>query len=285
MNLHPIFKAVVLPLLLLVGSAAWAGDKDDSGDTVDTITGGKNQTVKQEKTDLENGKTDDQVGVKSEEAMLPGEHRKRPIKVLQQKDFMKLGRYEASPHIGFVTNDPFINRYLLGASLAYHITEIFAVEANVDWSPDFGEGDWKFITVVLVNENKVSPDISKIYTDGTLSFQFSPIYGKIAVNGKSIIHFDIFGTFGTGVVFTHDDLKALQVPDNDPQANSTMNQWHPTTNIGGGIRVIFSKSFAARLEGRSMTYIETIQGTTLEMKNNFMLLGSASIFFPQMKKG
>lgn len=54
-------------------------------------------------------------------------------------------------------------------------------------------------------------------------------------------------------------------------------------NFGGGVRVIFSESFAVRFEGRGLSYIEVIEGTTLEMKNNFMLLASASFFFPGMK--
>lgn len=288
----------VLPMLALVSGPILAGGSlwipsvahagDDEGnpdDDVGKITGGKKeQSVKDEKKDLEEGKTDDKVGVKSESTLLPDEKKHRLIKTLQKKDFLKIGRYEASPHIGFVTNDPFINRYLLGASFAYHLTEIFALEANFDYSPDFKEGDWKFLTNVLVNENKVSPDISKIYFDGSFNFQFSPIYGKIAVSGKNIIKFDIFGSFGTGVVYTVDDLKALQTDENDAQAAASEKQYHPTTDFGGGFRVIFSKSFAARLEGRSMIYIETINSTTLEMKNNFMLLGSASIFFPNMKQ-
>ena len=54
-------------------------------------------------------------------------------------------------------------------------------------------------------------------------------------------------------------------------------------NYGGGARVIFSKSVAARIEGRGLSYIETLEGTTLEMKNNFAVLGGVSLFFPGMK--
>jgi outer membrane beta-barrel protein len=215
---------------------------------------------------------------------LPGEEArvKRTIKTLEHKTFLKLGRYEAAPHIGFVTKDPFINRYLIGASFSYHITEIFALEAEGSFSPDFGEADRKAITQQLIHENRVSPDISKIMWNGSFNFQYSPIYGKVAVSGKNIVNFDIFGVFGTGVVNTKDDLDALQCEE-DPACLASAVQIHPTTNFGGGVRVIFNENIAARLEGRSMIYIETIQSTTLEMKNNFMLLGSVSFFFPNME--
>jgi len=206
---------------------------------------------------------------------------KRIIKTLQRKNFMKIGRWELAPHVGFVTNDPFINRYLGGVSGAYHITEIFAVELAGSFSPDFGEADWKPITDQIINENQVTPDISKIQYFGTVQFQYSPIYGKVALMGRNIIMFDIFGAFGTGVVNTRDDLEALQKED-DPRAQATSVQMHPTLNYGGGARVVFSPGFALRLEGRGLSYIEVLESTTLEMKNNMILMLSASFFVPGM---
>jgi hypothetical protein len=60
-------------------------------------------------------------------------------------------------------------------------------------------------------------------------------------------------------------------------------QSHPTTNFGGGLRIIFGESIAARVEARSMVYIETVNATTLEMKNNLILQAAASFFFPNLK--
>ena len=37
------------------------------------------------------------------------------------------------------------------------------------------------------------------------------------------------------------------------------------------------------VEGRSVVYIETIESTVLEMKQNFILQGGMSFFFPKMK--
>jgi len=218
------------------------------------------------------------------EVKLPDEEKKkRVIQTFQRKSFMKIGRYEASPYVGFVTNDPFIHRYLGGAGFAYHVTEIFAVEVNGAFSPDLGnEIDYKAITKQIITENQVTPDISKIqfYVNGDV--QFSPIYGKLAVGEKQIIGFDLFGLFGTGAVYTVDDLEALQ-KTGAPVAQATEPQFHPTITFGGGARVILSDSFAFRIEGRGLSYIEVIESTTLEMKNNFTLLASASFFFPGMK--
>lgn len=260
-------------------------DDEDVDDALDDILNESDEeSAEEERRAVRTGDIDDRVGVSSEE-LLPEETRarnKRLIKVLQKKTFMKIGRYEASPHVGFVTNDPFINRYLVGASFSYHLTEILGLELWGSFSPDFGKGDWKTITHQLVSENKVTPDISKMIWFMNASMQFSPMYGKVAVLGRRIIMFDIFGVFGTGIVHTADDLEALQA-ENDPLAVATQSQNHITTDIGGGFRVTVSPTVAFRLEGRSMIYIETIRSTTLEMKNNFFLSGSVSIFFPGME--
>lgn len=275
---HTAATALALSALSVTPALA-QDDDDDLGDILGTgsdDSGSGGESTRDEREAVERGETDERSTVESDE-----DRQKRVIKTLQKKTFMKIGRYEAAPHIGFVSNDPFINRYIIGAGFAAHLTEVFAIEAMGSFSPDFGEGDWKPITHQLIEENQVSPDISKIMYFGNVNFQFSPIYGKVAIPGGKIIAFDIFGAFGTGVVNTKDDLTALQC-ETDPACIATAVQFHPTTNFGGGVRVVLNENIAVRIEGRSLVYIETIASTTLEMKNNFLLLGGVSFFFPGM---
>lgn len=279
---NAIFAAFLTSLIPFV---ALAQDSEDDA-LSDILNETSNATAAQERTAVEQGNTNSIIGADDKAIKLPEEDRSRVIKTLQKKTFLKIGRSELSPHIGYVTNDPFINRYLAGVGYAYHMTEIFAVEFIGSYSPDFGDADWKPITAQLVNENKVSPDISKLTYYGNVNFQFSPIYGKIAVGNRTIMNFDVFGTFGTGIAHTLDDAEAMQANAGDPSDQdffASQSQHHATTNFGGGLRFIFSNNLAIRLEGRSMQYIETIASTTLEMKQNFLLLASASIFLPGMK--
>lgn len=270
----PLAPLSALFLLAAAAPAFAQGESDLPDDILGDDTAPPEPSIRQERDALKNEEV--------ELALPEEEQRKRVIQTFQRKDFLKIGRYEASPHLGFVTNDPFINRYLVGASFAYHVTEIFGVEVSGTFSPTFGELDYKPITKQIINENQVTPDISRIqfYVNG--NFQFSPIYGKVALGAGRIIVFDLFGIFGTGVVNTNDDLEALQKTE-DPAAIATQVQFHPTLNFGGGIRVIFSETFALRVEGRGLSYIEVLESTTLEMKNNFTLLSSLSFFFPGMK--
>jgi outer membrane beta-barrel protein len=239
---------------LLGSSTAWAQGESDLPDDIfgETTT---TPTVAQEREQVLSDAA-------QEEIKLPeAQKSKRVIQTLQRKNFMKIGRYEGGAGVGFVTNDPFINRYLLAPHFAYHVTEIFAVEVAGAWSPDFGTGDWKPITEQIIVNNVVTPDISKIEFYANGNFQFSPIYGKVAV-GDRIVNFDIFGVFGTGIVNTRDDLEALGNADEEIAIVSA-SQFHPTLNYGGGVRVILSESFAVRAEGRGLSYIEVIESTTL----------------------
>lgn len=271
-------RSLATVLLVVVGSSP-ALAQDPELDDILRPEEEEEESISEERQDVLEGDLDDRVGTRP--GVLPEEQyterRPRPIKTLQPKTFLKIGRYEIAPFVGFVTNDPFMNRYMFGADATYHATEVFGVQLAGGGSLN----SQKPITEQLVGENQVSPDISNIGWFGTATLQFSPIYGKVAV-GPGVINFDVYGLFGFGIVQTSDDLEALQ-GENNPVAQATASQIHPTSNFGGGFRVIFSPNVAARLEGRSMIYIETVNSTTLEMKNNFMVLGALSFFLPGMQ--
>ncbi len=263
----------------LVGDAV----ADEADDILDEILGedSSDRSAREEREALESG---DEERAQEDETPLvwvPAPRRK-VIKTLQRKSFMKIGRFEAEPHVGFVTNDPFIRRWLFGANVAYHPTEVFGIEVNFTFSPDLGDLDKKAITTQIVDNNQVTPDISKIGWYASLNLQFSPIYGKLAVLDRQVINVDVFGAFGAGVVSTTDDLEVLQKVG-DPVAEATRQQIHPALNFGGGLRIIFPPTIAVRFEARGLSYIEVLESTTLELKNNVTLLLGLSLFFPGMK--
>ena len=142
---HSIFTSLMAAGLAL-GSPAYAQDEGDVDDVLDDILGGPDETQPQSIAEERQSLLEEP---KTETLATPGPSKKRVIQTLQRKNFMKIGRYEASPHLGFVTNDPFINRYLLGAAFAYHVTEIFAVEASGTFSPDLKEADYKPVTTQI----------------------------------------------------------------------------------------------------------------------------------------
>jgi len=246
-------------------------------DDEDVLGGGEGDSVKSEQDAVRNGTAEPK---KTAEVVT----RRNPIQTIQKKNFLKVGRFEVGPTIGSVVNDPFLKRFIIGGVFDYHFTEVFGVEVQVAYAPIFGTGgendpDWKQLSKQLRQMNSVAPDISKLTLNASASFMFSPIYGKAAIF-RTILIFDIFGNFGGGIVKTSDDLVALGADESDTEAVATQFEYHPTTIIGGGIRVAFNKTVAMRIEGKSMSYIEVINSSTLEMKNNFIFQGGATFFFP-----
>ena len=58
---------------------------------------------------------------------------------------------------------------------------------------------------------------------------------------------------------------------------------HPPIAPAPRLFSLAHQGLAVRLEGKSMSYIETVNSTTLEMKNNFIVQANVSFFFPGMK--
>jgi outer membrane beta-barrel protein len=274
----------------MMGLSSTAFAQDD----LDDILGESSDTsAKEERKDLE-------TDADSTALLLEDETTKQIIKTLQRKTFLKLKRWELSPHTAAVINDPFLKRRIIGTGVAYNLTEIFAIEAMLDYGLDLGDSDLSTLTKQIKDDNNVAPDISRVLAFGDVSFVYSPIYGKAAVLGRKIVNFDVYGKFGMGIAQTKDDGTVsgiLDGSDNICPDISTLNsnseqalfcqtqiQWHPTSSFGGGFRIIFNDSFAVRLEGRALTYIETVNSTMLEMKNLFLLQGSASFFLPSIKQ-
>lgn len=221
---------------------------------------------------------------KKQEIILPHElKKKRLIKVIQRKNFLKSGRGEITPFLGFVTNDPFVQRYIGGINAGFHFTEVFSLEGAFAYAPALakdeedllGSKDVKSDYFLLINKYSADVDISRITLYGNLDVAISPLYGKINFMGNKIINFDLFIVAGGGWTNTRDTIPKGEVVDEKYQ-------WHYTSNFGFGVRAAFNRWMAIRFDGRSYIYIEAVQSGTvnLEMKNNFIAQLGCSFFIP-----
>lgn len=264
----------------LTAAPAYAQDESIDDDLADILGTGDTPTegtVAEERRAVEDAAP---VAVARTETVDLPPARKKLIKTLQRKYFLKLGRGEIMPFVGLVTNDPFLRRVLFGASLGYHVTEVLALELNGSYSPTFGpegRGDFKGVTAQITEENAVAPEISRLTAHATFNLSYSPFYGKVATRGRGAIVFDLYGLFGTGIAYTVDDL-AITNSEGEAVAEATRNQIHPAISFGGGLRVAFTKGVALRFEARSLSYIGTYESTSLELKNNLALMLGASFF-------
>lgn len=216
---------------------------------------------------------------------IASQSKRSPIKTLAPKRFFKQKRWEVGPQVGFVTNDPYLRRILFGATVGYHITELLAVEVRGSYVPDFGEGDWKGLAREVYDSANTRPAISKLLWTGLVNVQFAPLYGKIALKGRRILRFDFYGLVGFGAVGTHDVKELLDTSSaaKEAKVENTLNQAHFAATVGGGLRLMVSKTVAIRLEGTSLLHIETISADQLNLKNNILFQGGVTFFVPGMR--
>jgi hypothetical protein len=170
--------------------------------------------------------------------------------------------------VGTVTNDPFVNRHAVTVGGQYRPQAHVAFGVDVRYFPDLGDSDWKGLAKQLVEENHVSPDISKMMYSGTVNlglFPLSTTKERFAVESRVGV------LVSAGVVKTEDDLSALDTDSGDDRAEATQHQVHPC----GGVALVGDFWWGInglRLRREQIIYIEVVNSTTLEMKNNSLLI-------------
>jgi outer membrane beta-barrel protein len=142
------------------------------------------------------------------------------VKAVQRKGFLKKGRFELAPVFAATVNDAFYEKFGYGARVAYNLHDAFALAVR-------GTRYMKYRTD-NVREGKlafqsqlVAADIEQqLMLDGV----WSPIYGKSAFLGGSIVHFDLYLLAGFGAVWSS-------------TSGAPLNQGaHWATDLGGGVR-------------------------------------------------
>lgn len=159
---------------------------------------------------------------------------KDELEVVQNRRFAKSGRLEFSLLYGFYQTREFQDSTSFGASLAYNINELWAVEAsylkiNNDRS-DFLDS--------LSTQFNVAPNFNSEESQATFMVTFTPIYAKFALLGKHISHFEPYISLGGGFTETLSN--------------------HFTIAAAFGNRFFITKNFVLRLEWKRTWYTDEV---------------------------
>ena len=286
-GLHSIALGLVAAaLVFLPAHAAQAAGDLDGEDVIASVQPEDIQLSardEEDEEDEEEARTSRRSSADENRASRGATGRKRIIKVVQRRHFMKLHRLETTfPSIGLVTNDPFLRRILFAGKFEFHLTEISSIGAYLCFSPNMGDSDLKQLTSKLQEQKEVVPDISRIIFVGVVDLGFSPIFGKVELGTTRIINYDLYLAAGAGVLYTQDDEELIT--GGRPEY---FKQVHPVTSLAFGFRIAFNEWFGVRLEARLLTHIEQVHrddGMNLEMKNNFAVQFGPSFFLPPKMK-
>ena len=128
---------------------------------------------------------------------------KRPA--ITNRFFLKESRFELGVIGGIVPNNPFSKRYVGSLDLAYHLSEEFAFEALISYSPDLAESDLKGLTSALVliaqgDSGDFQQPLDKVTLAANFGARWSPLYGKINLVGETVLNFDLYFVGGIGML-------------------------------------------------------------------------------------
>jgi outer membrane beta-barrel protein len=226
--------------------------------------------------------------------------------VVQNRFFLKSNRFEATPILGYVPNNPMVKRYVGGILGAYHFSETFAAEGAFLYSPDRKSADLKGLTHTLVDIAKVDESddsgsgfqqpLDKMVMGATFAARWSPFYGKINVIGETVLNFDVYGVAGLGMLsmaryYAVYDGTLVEPPYTKLEPQGEANKVVLTPNVGLGLNFFINQTMALKIDARSYLYVanqpqydSSEPVTEKRLYNNFVASTGISFFVPEMQK-
>ena len=126
-----------------------------------------------------------------------------------------------------VLNDPLLVRRGLGLGGEYSFTDAFGLQGSLALYPITEWNHLQPITEHLINQQNLSPDLSLMTARSAVQVAWWPLR---STQEQRMSRLGIQS--GVGVVYTRDDLEAMQVATEDPVYSETANQIHPTLQLG-----------------------------------------------------
>lgn len=180
--------------------------------------------------------------------------------VVQNRFFLKTGRFEIAPVGGFVPNDPMVSRYLGGFAMNYHFSEEFSASSQIFYSPDLGTGDLKGLTntlVMIANSGtggvSFQQPVDKIILGATFSAQWAPVYGKINLLGESVLNFDLYLQGGLGLLTL--ERGYARYSNGTVVLDQTGADVMIPASVGFGMDFFLNQSTALKLDVRNLMYL------------------------------
>lgn len=211
--------------------------------------------------------------------------------------FLMAERFEVSPALGLSIRDAFFTKVLFGAAFTYHFSEAFSASLRAAYALSLIAGSAQICDppgtanptcrlptreeLTLADDGSPQNKAYGLITFlGSADFQWSPIYGKLALFAQSVLYFNMYALAGPTVV--------LYGPSTTPTVGG---------NVGLGFRFALNEWIAVRLELRDTIYVEqgyriggyTQEGTPVpadpapvSTRNQLSFELGLSMFFPTL---
>ncbi|MGM0555025.1 MAG: outer membrane beta-barrel domain-containing protein [Myxococcota bacterium] len=201
--------------------------------------------------------------------------------IVRHKLLYRSTRVELTPMLGMTVNDAFLRNGVVGAQVAYHLTNEFGIAFTGGYSPIQLKTDlYNNVEAELQENNAGLEDTSFSYIQwmAGLEVQYVPIFGKFSLVNSLISNYDLHLILGISAM-GQNAQPAVEGEDTDPQLSGIS----PSPMFGLGFRLFTSDALAITVQARDYLYSRAVisQGTAnTELRNNIFVSVGASFFFP-----
>ena len=210
------------------------------------------------------------------------EHKVRPV---SGQLYTKAGKLELAPSVQLSMNDPFFNKYLVGARLGYHLAEAWSVALTGSYAfARSATGSTNVCTSnagcrpALPQELYQVPGYVKWMVGGEVAF--APVYGKLNLFAEKAVHFDLSVFAGADLVGYRDVIDGTAALAGAVPADGSSLGGH----LGLGARVFLGRSTALGLELKDVVY--SVKGlSTGKLQNQLIAQAALSFFLPLSSRG
>ena len=200
----------------------------------------------------------------------------RIIKVVQPKPVAKRMRFELTPWFAYQPNDDFIRGYVTGANIGFHVAEGLSLEFI---------GAYAFHTdkqlLGTIRDLNTQPKVlDRMQYMANAGFSWAPIYGKVALLNRYIVHYDFYVSAGAGITGTE-----LEITNDSAGGGGGVGQGSTflettsffNTYIGMGQRYFWKDWAAIRVDVKNYSYVQVVD-SGFNIRNN-LLIGAGFSFF------
>jgi outer membrane beta-barrel protein len=223
---------------------------------------------------------------------------------VENRFFLKAGRFEIAPQLGYVPNNPFARRYLGGATVGLHLSELLSVQMQLMYAPDLDEGDVKGLVNVLLdranqadaNNANFQQPLDKAALTYTAGLAWSPLYGKINLLGETVLNFDFYLYGGVGLISKnnynakYDTVGAANGDNLTLEPAPEANELEVGPFVGIGQNYFVNRLMAVKIDVRAAFYVDNkpqydpeVPVNESRVYNNVIAGVGLGFFFPNMK--
>jgi outer membrane beta-barrel protein len=187
------------------------------------------------------------------------------VKAVQRKGFLRRHRLQLTALVSPTLNDAFFQKYAFGGRLAYWLEDGFAVAVSGNYFAT-ARTDYVRLGARAFQSQLLA---SQLYGNAMVEGVWSPIYGKAAWLGSSIVHFDVFLLAGLGAAWS----ATSTAPRNEGA--------HLAADFGGGIRFYPNAWLALEIGVSATLYPDQKDKAVPATIQNVVMAGAGvSFFFP-----